>query len=104
MRIVRVLGTVVLWLLQILMAVAVVLIGVVKFADLSWARNFARWGYPDGFYMVIGVLEAAGGLAPRVPRLTVRRRDSALLREPRGSVPRRRRRFRTGVAFPSPAI
>lgn len=70
MRIVRVLGTVVLWLLQILMAVAVVLIGVVKFADPSWARNFARWGYPDGFYMVIGVLEAAGGLALLVPRLT----------------------------------
>ena len=36
----------------------------------SWARNFARWGYPDGFYMVIGVLEAAGGLALLVPRLT----------------------------------
>jgi uncharacterized membrane protein YphA (DoxX/SURF4 family) len=70
MRIVRVLGTVVLWLLQILMAVAFVLIGVVKFADPSWARNFARWGYPDGFYLVIGALEAAGGLALLIPRLT----------------------------------
>jgi putative oxidoreductase len=70
MRIVRVLGTVILWLLQILMALAFVLIGVVKFVDPSWARNFARWGYPDGFYMVIGVLEAAGGLALLVPRLT----------------------------------
>jgi uncharacterized membrane protein YphA (DoxX/SURF4 family) len=70
MRIVRRLGVVLLWLLQILMAVAFVLIGVVKFADPSWARNFARWGYPEGFYMVIGVLEAAGGLALLVPRLT----------------------------------
>ena len=70
MRIVRVLGTVVLWLLQILMAVAFVVIGVAKFADPSWARSFARWGYPDGFYMVIGALEAAGGLALLVPRLT----------------------------------
>ena len=70
MRIVRLLGVVVLWLLQILMAVGFVLIGVVKFADPSWARNFARWGYPDGFYMVIGALEAAGGLVLLVPRLT----------------------------------
>jgi hypothetical protein len=42
--------------------------------------------------------------ARRHQRIAVRRRDSALLRVPRGSVPRRRRRFRTGVAFPSPAI
>jgi len=70
MRIVRLVGVIVLWLLQILMAAAFVLIGVVKFADPSWARNFARWGYPDGFYMVVGALEAAGGLALLVPRLT----------------------------------
>ena len=70
MRIFRLVAVVVLWLLQILMAAAFVLIGVVKFADSSWARNFARWGYPDGFYMVIGALEAAGGLALLVPRLT----------------------------------
>jgi putative oxidoreductase len=70
MRIVRLVGVVLLWLLQILMAAAFVLIGVVKFVDPSWARNFARWGYPDGFYMVIGALEAAGGLALLVPRLT----------------------------------
>src|SRR4029450_8081966 len=70
MRTVRLLAVVVLWLLQILMAVAFVLIGVVKFADPSWARNFARWGYPDGFYMVIGTLEAVGGLTLPVPRLT----------------------------------
>jgi putative oxidoreductase len=69
MRTVRLLGVVVLWLLQILMALAFVLIGVAKFADPSWARSFARWGYPDGFYMVIGALEVAGGLALLVPRL-----------------------------------
>ena len=70
MRTVRLIGVVVLWLLQILMAVAFVAIGIAKFADPSWARSFARWGYPDGFYMVIGALEAAGGLALLVPRLT----------------------------------
>jgi hypothetical protein len=36
----------------------------------SWARNFARWGYPDGFYLVIGALEAAGGVLLLVPRFT----------------------------------
>jgi putative oxidoreductase len=70
MRTVRLFGVVVLWLLQILMAAAFALIGVAKFADPAWARNFARWGYPDGFYMVIGTLEAVGGLTLLVPRLT----------------------------------
>ena len=70
MRIVRLVGVVVLWLLQFLMALAFVIIGVAKFGDPSWARSFARWGYPDGFYMVIGALEAAGGVALLVPRLT----------------------------------
>jgi DoxX-like family len=54
MRIVRRVSVIVLWLLQILMAAAFVLIGVAKVADPAWTRNFARWGYPDGFYMVIG--------------------------------------------------
>jgi putative oxidoreductase len=70
MRTVRLAGVVVLWFLQILMAVAFVAIGLAKFFDPSWARSFARWGYPDGFYMVIGALEAAGGLGLLVPRLT----------------------------------
>lgn len=70
MRIVRLIGVVVLWLLQILMAVAFMAIGIAKFADPDWARKFARWGYPDGFYMVIGALEAAGGVALLAPRLT----------------------------------
>src|SRR5262245_16763910 len=70
MRIARLLGVVVLWVLQILIGVAFVPIGLAKFFDPAWARNFARWGYPDGFYMVIGALEAAGGLALLVPRFT----------------------------------
>ena len=70
MRIARLVGVVVLWLLQFLMALAFVVIGVAKFGDPSWARSFARWGYPDGFYMIIGALEAAGGLALLVPRFT----------------------------------
>ena len=43
MRIVR---TIALWTLQILVGLMFVLVGEMKFQDPSWARNFARWGYP----------------------------------------------------------
>jgi putative oxidoreductase len=69
MRILARLGTVLLWIFQVLLAALFVLAGTLKFTDPTWARNFARWGYPDGFYMVIGVLEAIGGLSLLVPRL-----------------------------------
>jgi uncharacterized membrane protein len=69
MSVIRRLGLVGLWLLQILLALAFTVIGVAKFGDASWARNFARWGYPDGFYMVIGALEVLGGLSLLVPRV-----------------------------------
>ena len=62
------LATIGLWLLQVLLALAFTLIGVAKFGGPSWARHFARWGYPDGFYAVIGALEALGGLSLLVPR------------------------------------
>ena len=67
MRIVRILAV---WTLQIVIGGLFVMLGVMKFQDPSWARNFARWGYPDGFYMVVGVIEALGGAALLVPRLT----------------------------------
>ena len=67
MRITRLVVT---WGLQILMGAMFVMMGVMKFVDPFWPRNFARWGYPDGFYIVVGVLEAVGGVALLVPRLT----------------------------------
>jgi putative oxidoreductase len=67
MRIARLAVT---WGLQILMGAMFVLAGVMKFVDPFWPRNFARWGYPDGFYIVVGILEAAGGAALLVPALT----------------------------------
>jgi uncharacterized membrane protein YphA (DoxX/SURF4 family) len=66
MRVLRIVGV---WALQILVGVLFVMLGVMKFRDPSWVRNFARWGYPDGFYMVVGVLEAAGGVAVLIPSL-----------------------------------
>lgn len=67
MRVVKIIA---LWTVQIFIGVMFVLVGVMKFQDPGWSRSFARWGYPDGFYMVIGALEAVGGAAMLVPRLT----------------------------------
>ena len=69
MRRLRLAGTIGLWALQVLLGALFVLVGTLKFGDPTWPRNFARWGYPDGFYMVVGVLEALGGLLLFVPRL-----------------------------------
>ena len=66
MRMVKLAGT---WSLQVLLGVLFVVLGVAKFGDPSWARKFAGWGYPDGFYMVVGVLEIAGGLMVLAPRV-----------------------------------
>jgi len=70
MRFVKTAGTILLWIVQILAALAFVAIGVAKFARPAWATMFARWGYPDGFYMVIGALELLGGVLLLVPRVT----------------------------------
>ena len=56
------------WLLQALMAFVMTGSGVVKFTAPAWERMFRQWGYPDGFYLVIGVVETAGGLALLVPK------------------------------------
>ncbi|MFI5076910.1 MAG: DoxX family protein [Vicinamibacteria bacterium] len=70
MRVLRIVGSVALWIVDILAAVAFVAIGLAKFASPAWAIKFERWGYPDGFYMVIGALELAGGVLLLVPRMS----------------------------------
>src|SRR5262245_2886095 len=69
MRKLRLVGIIGLWALQVLLAALFVVVGIAKFADPSWARKFAGWGYPSGFYMVIGALEAIGGVCLFVPRI-----------------------------------
>ena len=70
MRVLRIVGSVALWIVDILAAAAFVAIGLAKFGSPAWAIKFERWGYPDGFYMVIGALELAGGVLLLVPRLS----------------------------------
>jgi putative oxidoreductase len=57
------------WVLTLLLAVVMVGPGSSKFTGRTWERMFRQWGYPDGFYLVIGAIEVIGGVALLVPRL-----------------------------------
>ena len=56
------------WLLTILLAVLMAGPGSQKFTSNTWERMFRQWGYPDGFYLVIGAVEVIGGIALLIPR------------------------------------
>lgn len=56
------------WVLTILLAVLMAGPGTSKFTGDTWERMFRRWGYPDGFYLVIGAVEVIGGVALLIPR------------------------------------
>jgi uncharacterized membrane protein YphA (DoxX/SURF4 family) len=55
--------------LQVLIGLMLVLAGTGKFRGQFWAGKFAQWGYPGGFYMVVGVFEVAAGVAIWIPKL-----------------------------------
>jgi putative oxidoreductase len=57
------------WGCQAALALMFLLAGSAKFLRPMWARMFARWGYPDHFYLVIGGLEVILAVALLVPRL-----------------------------------
>jgi putative oxidoreductase len=56
------------WVLTILLAVLMAGPGSQKFTSNTWERMFRQWGYPDGFYLVIGAVEVIGGLLLLIPR------------------------------------
>jgi putative oxidoreductase len=56
------------WLLSILLAVLMAGPGSQKFTGNTWQRMFRQWGYPEGFYLVIGAIEVAGGLGLLIPK------------------------------------
>ena len=57
------------WLCQAMLAAMFLFAGSAKFTRPVWARMFARWGYPDDFYLLIGAVEVVAGAALLVPRL-----------------------------------
>ena len=65
----RRLKTLATWMLQIFVGCLFMLVAVRTFVDPRWAEDFARWGYPNGFYLVVGAIEAAGGALLLIPSL-----------------------------------
>ena len=57
------------WLLQVLLAILMVGPGSQKFTGPTWERMFRTWGYPDGFYLVIGAVEVVAGIGLLIPRV-----------------------------------
>ena len=57
------------WILTLLLAVLMAGPGSQKFTSPTWERMFRTWGYPDGFYLVIGAVEVIGGIALLIPRV-----------------------------------
>ena len=62
-------GTIVLWIVSGLLAVVMIGPGLQKFTSPVWERMFRVWGYPDGFYLVIGAIEVVGGIGLLIPRI-----------------------------------
>ena len=63
------LGRIALWACQAALAMMFVGAGGAKFSSPMWQRMFERWGYPDHFYLVVGAIEVAAGLALLLPAL-----------------------------------
>jgi putative oxidoreductase len=57
------------WILTLLLAVVMIGPGSQKFTSPTWERMFRTWGYPDGFYLVIGAIEVVGGIGLLIPRI-----------------------------------
>ena len=57
------------WILTLLLAVVMVGPGSQKFTGPTWQRMFRTWGYPEGFYLVIGAIEVIGGIGLLIPRI-----------------------------------
>ena len=57
------------WLMQILISLQFILSGLGKFVDAaSWERRFRDWGYPDGFFYLIGTVEVGLAILILLPK------------------------------------
>jgi putative oxidoreductase len=68
------------WVCAIFLAVAFVLVGILKLEGPSavrWTERFVNWGYPANTQYVVGVLEILGGLGVLIPKW--RRAAAAIL-------------------------
>src|SRR6266852_1548763 len=59
------------WILRFALTALFVVQGVVKLSgSKAWITRFTAWGYPDHFYLVIGLAEVSGAILLLIPRLT----------------------------------
>jgi len=61
--------TIGIWILQILLGINFIGASIGKVTgDPGIIQNFERWGYFDGFYLVIGIVEIIGAVLLFIPR------------------------------------
>lgn len=66
----RLVKEIVLWIVALLLALVCLRSGWLKVTgNVSWVRDFRRWGYPDWFRMVVGIAELTSMALILVPRL-----------------------------------
>jgi putative oxidoreductase len=69
----RIVKEIVFWIITLLLAIVCLRSGLMKMPGIPgvefWVRDFARWGYPDWFKMVVGITELASFLLLLLPRL-----------------------------------
>jgi putative oxidoreductase len=64
------LKSVISWIVQILLAVFYLLAASGKLMSRpQWIGLFRNWGFPDKFYLIVGVLEVLGAVGLLIPRL-----------------------------------
>ena len=67
---VRIVKEVVLWIITLFLALVCLRSGWLKVSgNIFWVRDFQRWGYPDGFRLVVGIAELISTALLLVPRL-----------------------------------
>lgn len=58
------------WIIQFLLAGLFIMSSLSKLmSDPEVVANFSRWGMPDNFYLLIGILELLGAAGLLIPRL-----------------------------------
>jgi len=62
--------SIVVWILRLLLAVLFAIQGIIKLnGSPVWISRFSGWGYPDHFYLAVGVAELLGAIGLLIPRL-----------------------------------
>ena len=70
-KVVPVLKAVGIWTVIVLLGALFAMQGIMRLAPGSpWPQVFERFGYPDGFYLVVGFLELLGGILLFIPRFS----------------------------------